>query len=246
MQLLLKAFFAWLHREDYTETNRLEGLHNFKAPQKVVEVLSEEEISWVAAAIDTKTPSGCQDFAILVLMLDSGLRLGEIISLLEEDLDIDAGHLKVMGKASKERRVPFGASTPKALWRYRNHYRPEWAYPRVGNFFLTQEGEAMPESGMKSMFKRLSRRSGVTRLHPHLCRNTFATRHLMNGGDVFSLQQILRHTTLEMVRRYASLASAHVAVQHRKFSPMDRIRLATFGGRRNREFARSKWAAGTR
>lgn len=63
----------------------------------------------------------------------------------------------------------------------------------------------------------------MTRLHPHLCRHTLATRYLINGGDVFSLQQILGHTTLEMVRRYVNLASAHVAVQHRKFSPMDQI-----------------------
>jgi len=83
----------------------------------------------------------------------------------------------------------------------------------------------MSDSALRSLFKRLAKASGVTRLHPYLCRHTFATRYLLNGGDVFSLQQILGHTTLEMVRRYVSLASAPVAVQHRKFSPMDRIGL---------------------
>ena len=142
----LKAFFAWLHREGYTEVNRLAGLRNFKAPQKVVDVLSEEEIGQVLAAIDDKTSAGCRDFSIVVLMLDSGLRLSEVIGLLDEDLDIDAGNLKVMGKGSKERMVPFGAVTQKALWRYRHHYRPEPANPGVGNFFLTQEGQAMTEA----------------------------------------------------------------------------------------------------
>ena len=61
---------------------------------------------------------------------------------------------------------------------------------------------------------------------PHLCRHTFATNYLINGGDVFTLQQILGHTTLEMVRRYVTLASSQVTVQHRKFSPMDRLTLA--------------------
>jgi integrase/recombinase XerD len=65
----------------------------------------------------------------------------------------------------------------------------------------------------------------VERLHPHLCRHAFAAKYLVNGGDVFTLQQILGHTTLEMVRRYVNLASAHVRVQHRKFSPMDRMKL---------------------
>jgi site-specific recombinase XerD len=190
----------------------------------VVEVLSEDEIQQVLSALDVKNPTGCRDFAILILMLDSGLRLSEVIGLLDMNLDIDAGCLKVMGKGSKERIVPFGATTQKALWRYRHHYRPEPAHSAVQAFFLTQDGEAMTANGVTSMFVRLGKRSGLTRLHPHLCRHTFATRYLMNGGDVFSLQQILGHTTLEMVRRYVSLASAHVAVQHRKFSPMDRLK----------------------
>ena len=67
--------------------------------------------------------------------------------------------------------------------------------------------------------------SGVPRMHPHLLRHTFAVNYLMNGGDVFTLQQILGHTTLEMVRRYVNIASAHVMIQHKQFSPVDRMNL---------------------
>jgi len=75
------------------------------------------------------------------------------------------------------------------------------------------------------MFARLAKRSGVHRLHAHLCRHTFATRFLINGGDVFTLQQILGHSTLEMVKHYVNLAANHVAIQHQKFSPLDRLNL---------------------
>ena len=220
----LKAFFAWLRREGYTETHRLEHLRNFRVPQKVVEVLSEDEITRLLACVDPRSPWGARDYAITMLMLDSGLRLSEVTGLKSAELDIEAGYLKVMGKGGKERIVPFGATTQKALWRYAHHLRPE----PVGTdrFFLNLDGQPMTSGGLRSLFKRLGQRSGVTRLHPHLCRHTFATRYLMNGGDVFSLQQILGHTTLEMVRRYVSLASAHVAVQHRKFSPMDCLKAA--------------------
>ncbi|MFC1983113.1 tyrosine-type recombinase/integrase [Chloroflexota bacterium] len=68
-------------------------------------------------------------------------------------------------------------------------------------------------------------RAGVNRLHAHLCRHTFATRFLINGGDVFSLQQILGHSTLEMVRHYVNLASNHIVIQHQKFSLLDRLNL---------------------
>lgn len=218
----LKAFFAWLHREGYTKSYRLERLANYKIPARVADVLSEEEIRRVLAACDVKTDWGARAHAILTLMLDAGLRLSEVTGLRTADVDLEAGWLKVLGKGGKERIVPFGAATQRTLWRYLNHYRPEPLGPDV-YFFLTLDGRPLGPSGLQSTIKRIARRSGVERLHPHLCRHTFATRYLINGGDVFSLQQILGHTTLEMVRRYVNLASAHVAVQHRKFSPMDRI-----------------------
>lgn len=233
----LKAFFAWLHREGYTEDSRLEHLRNFKAPQKVVNVLTEDEIERVLGHIDQLDPIGGRNYAIILLMLDSGLRLSEVAGLQAGNMDLEGAFLKVLGKGAKERIVPFGASAQKALWRYAHHFRPE----PVGTdgFFLKSDGKPMTADALRSVFKRLARTSGVTRLHPHLCRHTFATCYLMNGGDVFSLQQILGHTTLEMVRRYVSLASAHVAVQHRKFSPMDRLGLETFTGIRARQSGRA-------
>jgi len=79
---------------------------------------------------------------------------------------------------------------------------------------------------MKLVFARLAKESKVQRLHAHLCRHTFATRFLVNGGDIFSLQQILGHSTLEMVRHYVSLASSHTVIQlHQRFSPLDRLNL---------------------
>ena len=218
----LKAFFNWLHREGYTETYRLERLANYRVPRRVVDVLTEAEIGRVLAACDTKSDWGSRAYAILTLMLDSGLRISEVTGLRTAELELDAGWLKVLGKGGKERIVPFGTATQRALWRYQHHYRPEPLGPDV-YFFLTLDGRPLGRSALTQAIKRAATRSGITRLHPHLCRHTFATRYLINGGDVFSLQQILGHSTLEMVRRYVNLASAHVAVQHRKFSPMDRI-----------------------
>ena len=76
----------------------------------------------------------------------------------------------------------------------------------------------MTETGLKLMFRRLTGSSGGKRLHAHLLRHTFAVNYLMNGGDVFTVQQYLGHTTLEMVRRYVNLPSSHVMTQHKRFS----------------------------
>ncbi|HEX77618.1 MAG TPA: tyrosine-type recombinase/integrase [Dehalococcoidia bacterium] len=225
----LRAFFNWLYKEGYTSENRLARLRPPKAPTKVVEVLSEEEITRVLNSIDRNTASGARDYAILMLLLDTGLRCSELRGIELGDINMEGGYLKIMGKGGKERIVPFGASAQKALLRYLLHFRSQPFNLSIQNLFLTLDGKPLTKNCVRMICRRIAAKSGVKRLYPHLCRHTFATNYLINGGDVFSLQQILGHTTLEMVRRYVTLASAHVTVQHRKFSPMDRINLAGIG-----------------
>ena len=222
----LRGFFNWLYREGYTNEHRLGSLKLPKAPTKVVEVLSREEITRVLKCIDPNTTTGARNYATLMLFLDSGLRCSELRNFEVNDINIEGGYVKVMGKGGKERVVPFGTATQKALLRYMLHFRPDPCISIIQNFFLTLDGKPLTKNCTKMIFQRIARKSKVKRLHPHLCRHTFATNYLINGGDVFSLQQILGHTTLEMVRRYVTLASAQVIVQHRKFSPIDRLILA--------------------
>jgi len=221
----LRAFFNWLYREGYTEEHILANLRPPRIPCKIVEVLTDEEVQKILSCLDPNTASGCRDIAILITMLDSGLRLSELTNLKMADSHIDQGFLKIMGKGSKERIVPIGGVAEKALQRYVFHFRPEPLRVDEDNLFLTLEGKPLSGNAVRLVFTRLAKRSEVKRFHAHLCRHTFATNYLINGGDVFSLQQILGHTSLEMVRRYVTLASSQVRVQHRKFSPMDRMNL---------------------
>jgi len=237
----LRGFFNWLYREGYTKEHRLAKLRPPKAPNKIVEVLNQEEIARVLKCVNPNTAPGARNYAILMLLFDSGLRCSEMRGFKLGDTNLEGGYLKVMGKGSKERVVPFGAATQKALLRYLLHFRPEPFNPVIQNFFLTLEGKPMTMNCVKMMFERLAKKSKVKRLHPHLCRHTFATNYLVNGGDVFSLQHILGHTSLEMVRRYVTLASAHVTVQHRKFSPMDRMSLVKIEPQHNRKSEGNLW-----
>lgn len=221
----IRAFFSWLHREGYTEENVLAELRLPKAPRILVQVLSEEEVRTILSCLDPDTASGSRDTAIVITMLDAGLRLSELTGTRMEDAHLERGYLKVMGKGAKERIAPIGGLAQKTLQKYVFHFRPEPIRSDQDFLFLTLEGRAMSANSVKLIFARLAQKSGVRRLHAHLCRHTFATSYLTNGGDVFSLQQILGHSSLEMVRRYVSLASDQVRVQHRKFSPMDRMNL---------------------
>lgn len=221
----LRAFSTWLHKEGYTEDNLLADLKPPKAPSKLVKILTEHEVSSILSCLEPNTASGCRDSAIVITMLDTGIRLSELASLQMADTHIDEFYVKLMGKGSKERVVPIGGVAQKVLLRYIFHFRPEPLFRSEDNLFLTLDGRPLSSNAVRLIMSRLSEKSGVKRFHAHLCRHTFATNYLINGGDIFSLQQILGHTSLEMVRRYVTLASTQVRVQHRKFSPMDRMHL---------------------
>ena len=221
----LRAFFSWLVREGLIETNLARELKPPKTSKKVISTLSDEEILSILRTFSPMSPSEARNQTIFMLLLDTGLRIGELVSLKMEDVHMNEGFLKVLGKGKRERIVPIGCNAQKALQRYLFRYRPKPAHPEIDRVFLSIYGHPLTENSLKLMFARLAKRAGVHRLHAHLCRHTFATRFLINGGDVFTLQQILGHSTLEMVRHYVNLAANHVAMQHQKYSPLDRLDL---------------------
>ena len=221
----LRAFSNWLLKEKLTDTNFTAGIKPPKIVKKVISTLSDEEITQILNTFNPTSHSEMRNKVMFMLLLDTGLRIGELISLKMDDIHIDEGLMKVMGKGKKERMVPIGNKAQKALQSYLFRYRPKPAHSDLENAFLSVSGTPITGNSVELMFTRLARRSGIKRLHAHLCRHTFATMFLLNGGDVFTLQQILGHSTLEMVRNYVTLASNHVAMQHHKYSPLDRLSL---------------------
>jgi integrase/recombinase XerC/integrase/recombinase XerD len=221
----LKAFFSWLVREEFIKDNLTQKLKPPIVPKKIISTLSDEEIKSIIKTFNSTSLCEMRDQTIFMILLDTGLRTGEIINIKISDISINEGLVKVMGKGSKERIVPMGNNAQKALHKYLFRYRPEPVLHGIDNVFLAIDGNPLTENSIKLIFSRMARRSGVNRLHAHLCRHTFATRFLVNGGDIFSLQQILGHSTLEMVRHYANLASNHIVSQHQKFSPLDHLNL---------------------
>jgi site-specific recombinase XerD len=219
----VKAFSAWLDEEEFTSGSRLAKLKRPKVGEPVIEVLSEAEIAALIGAINPDTFLGGRLYAILLLLLDTGIRATECCTLTLANTHLDEDHIKVLGKGNKERIVPLGATTKKALLRYITTWRPEPALPTIDTVFLAPDGQPLTYSGLSQLLKRLGKRAGVPRLRAHLCRHTFAVRYLMNGGDLMSLRLILGHTTIAVTQMYLHLADAHIQVQHSKFSPIDRL-----------------------
>ena len=221
----LKAFSTWLYDEGYSEDNRLSKLRMPKAPAKLIEPLSPKEIDIITGVINKPTPQGQRDYVILAIMLDSGLRVSEVCGITLDNLNLNQGSIRVMGKGWKERTVPVGRFVTSLLLHYIDYERPKLNAKESNYLFLSQDGNPVTINALKLMFTRLAKKSGVTRLHAHLCRHTFAINYLVNGGDIFSLKEILGHTTLEMVNHYLHFTRAQITDQHRKYSPMDKLYL---------------------
>ena len=219
----LKAFSSWLHREQYTTENRLINLKIPRVPVKLVEPLTDQEINRIISGINQDSPTGSRNHAIFVTALDNGLRASEIAGIRIEQLDLKGGYAKVTGKGSKERIVPVGDFVRMTLWNYLDRIRPEPATADCDKLFLSPSGIPISANTIKLVFSRLSKSSGVERLHAHLCRHTFAINYLLNGGDIFSLKEILGHTTLDMVNHYLHFTRSQLTAQHHKYSPMDKL-----------------------
>ena len=182
----LKAFCSWLFAEGYTDSNLLANVKRPKVPIKIVEPLTAVEVESLIGAQNPLTSLGSRNIAILVTLLDTGLRLGELCDLNFEDAHIEEGYFKVMGKGAKERVVPIGALAQKAIWRYVFHFRPDPIGAQDNRLFLNIEGKGLQPNAVKLMLNRWGKRTGVPRLHAHLCRHTYATNFLVGMGGYAS------------------------------------------------------------
>ena len=218
----VKTFLRWLGREGYVERELWRGVEMPKVPSYndvAIDVLNDEEIERLLSFLDPATDVGCRDRGIVCLMLESGLRLEEVVKLRVDDVHLKESYVKVHGKGDKENYVPLGPTTQKALARYLEHFRRP-VKAREAAFFLNIFGEPLTSASVQSSFVRLAKRSGITRLHPHLLRHTAATRMLANGADLHTVQRLLSHSDVRVTLRYLHLVPDQLQERMQLYSPL--------------------------
>ena len=217
----LGVFLRFLHTEGFVDEEI--KLPKIKNIQSSIHPLTPDQIRKIFNSFDTSNFGGLRNKVIFSLMLDTGIRLSELSGLEMEDVDLNEGYMVVRGKGRKERYVPFGKSIRKLLWTYMKQ-RSKYSKEGVFSLFITQTGTSLSRGGVGMIFKRLKKKLNLPgRFHPHLLRHSFAVNYINNGGDSFSLQRILGHTTQAMTSRYVTLSTTNIKNQHQRFSPMDRI-----------------------
>ena len=217
----LRAFLSWCYSEGYIAENIPARLKLPKAQRKTIDVLTDEEIWRLFACFDLRTMTGARNYAICALMIDSGLRLNEVVTLEAGAVHVAEGYAIVNGKGNKQRMVPLGLHSRRALGRY--VARVPFHLESKTGLFLQHKLIPIKQSTIEQLFRVLKVRAGIPRLRPHLLRHSFATRYLQAGGDVYSLQQILGHTSLDMVRKYVHQIPQEIIVCFPQFSPLDTL-----------------------
>lgn len=229
----IRSLFKWCNRVidlERPDTNLPQP--KYQLPEKIP--FTEDEVKALVHACEftkeastdgrqsfrMRRPTAHRDKALVLLLLDTGLRVSEACRLIVNDVNLETGEVQVKpygsGQKTKPRTVFLGKSARRSVW----HYLSGKDDLRQGEslFFLE------PNS-IRSLCRRLGERAGVNDVYPNRFRHTFAIQFLRNGGDVFTLQRLLGHSTLEMVQHYLRLAHADVGEAHRRASPADRWRL---------------------
>lgn len=217
----VKACFGWFRRVGLIESNVFSRVPLVKVPEKLKHPFTPEEVHALLGGQDRSTRTGARNAALILFLLDTGVRASECIGI--ELSDIDWARERVLvrhGKGEKERWVGLGDRAREAVTHY---LRFRGADP--GALFLTSRGGAMTSPGtLEIIFRRQARRVGVALANPHKFRHTFATWAIEAGAREIDVQMLLGHADLTMTHRYARTYTSEQAIRiHSTISPANRL-----------------------
>jgi len=232
----LSSLWTWAENELGTPHIIRGKVKQPKYTKRTIDALNEDQVRAILAAalhgrpysttsgrqVTPARPTADRDRAIVLTLLDSGLRAAELCALIIGDYDAKRGRLLVQhGKGDKARYVVVGQRTQKAMWRYLSQ-RPDASVK--GALFATRTGAHIDRTMLRQLLARMGNRAGVANVHPHRFRHTFAINFLRNGGNLLTLKELLGHESLVMVQRYARIVEADID-RAQTHSPADNWRL---------------------
>ncbi|MBX3645045.1 MAG: site-specific tyrosine recombinase XerD [Rubrivivax sp.] len=218
---VFKRFWRWALREQLVDADPTLKLLAARTPLRVPKVLSEAQVEALLDAPDPDTPLGLRDRTMIELMYASGLRVSELVSMKTVYLSLDEGALRVTGKGSKERLVPFGAEAHAWVRRYLAEARGAILKGRGSDaLFVTTRGAAMTRQMFWKLIKHYALKAGIhAPLSPHTLRHAFATHLLNHGADLRAVQMLLGHADISTTTIYTHVARERLKTLHAQHHP---------------------------
>lgn len=217
----VKTFISWMGKEGFIEENIASKIKLPKQTKKTIEILTEEEIASIMNWLKKKKSNHFRDLCIFCSSLELGARLGELTFLKISDVKVEQGILKVLGKGSKERYIPFGVNLQKLFMKYIQYERPTPISDRVESLFLIDDGTPISTTTIVQLFRRIKEATGIEKLHPHLMRHTMITYSLTKDTNIFALKQKTGHSSFEIMGNYLHLAESLCSMKSSKISILD-------------------------
>src|SRR5258707_15346148 len=217
----LRTFFRFLVREGTIEINPARLVRMPKAPVRLPEVMTEEQVSGLLDGViagKLERPYPARDVAIFEFLYGCGLRVSELVGLNIADFDFSERWILVRGKGRKERQVPFGSKAAEALERYLAERKPAPEAELV--LFLNHRGERLTDRGARAIVKFYARMiAGDSSIHPHSLRHAYATHLLSDGADLRAIQELLGHSQLSTTQNYTQVSLTDLMAVYDKAHP---------------------------
>ena len=218
----IKSFFNYLVYEEKILANPTELLESPKLNKKLPDTLNINEIDKILNSIDLSTYEGTRNRAIIETLYSCGLRVSELINITIQNLYLDVGFIKVIGKGSKERLVPIGSSAIKHINVYLKNYRKSFRVidGNEGFLFLNRRGKKLSRNMIFIIVKQLSIKNNIEKnISPHTFRHSFATHLIEGGADLRAVQDMLGHESITTTEIYTHLNKEYLREVVKKYHP---------------------------
>jgi integrase/recombinase XerD len=217
----LRGFYKFLIQEALIQHDPVRSVAFPKFMLKLPDTLTVEEVDRLIHAPDTKTPRGTRDAAMIELLYAAGLRVSELVMLKLQDVNLEAGFVRVFGKGSRERVVPIGSYARAKIDTYIRESRPQLLKKTASRYlFVARAGKPMTRQGFWKLLKQYVTKAGIRKtITPHTLRHSFASHLLEGGADLRAIQEMLGHVDISTTQIYTHVAREFLKRMHEKYHP---------------------------
>ena len=219
--ITIRGFYKFLIKEKLISFDPVKNIDIPKTGLALPEVINSEEMGLLLDSVETATPRGLRNAAMLEILYGAGLRVSELVSMKMENINLEASFVRVYGKGSKERVVPIGSYACEKTREWIRSGRP-LLLKNIPSYFLfvARAGKPMTRQGFWKLLKKYSRASGISKkITPHTFRHSFATHLLEGGADLRSVQTMLGHSDISTTQIYTHVSRDYLKKMHEKFHP---------------------------